>query len=61
MSNDANHLSAPSRSGDGLAIAIDAAMAEAGVSPAILILSMHMAQQQYIMMRWRQRQYILPD
>jgi 3-oxoacyl-[acyl-carrier-protein] synthase-1 len=33
VSNDANHLSAPSRSGDGLAIAIDAAMAEAGVSP----------------------------
>jgi 3-oxoacyl-(acyl-carrier-protein) synthase len=31
-SNDANHISGPSRTGDGLAFAIEDALAEAGVS-----------------------------
>lgn len=33
LSNDANHISAPSRSGDGLFFAINQAMAQAGVTP----------------------------
>lgn len=33
VSNDANHISGPSRTGDGLALAINQAMEEAGVTP----------------------------
>ncbi len=33
VSNDANHISGPSRTGDGLALAISQAMEEAGVTP----------------------------
>ena len=33
VSNDANHISGPSRTGDGLALAISQAMKEAGVTP----------------------------
>lgn len=33
VSNDANHISGPSRTGDGLAMAINQAMEEAGVTP----------------------------
>lgn len=33
ISNDANHISGPSRTGDGLALAISQAMEEAGVTP----------------------------
>ncbi len=33
VSNDANHISGPSRTGDGLALAITQAMEEAGVAP----------------------------
>ncbi len=61
ISNDANHISGPSRTGDGLALAINQAMEEAGALPKTLALSMHTEQLRFTMMKWNPKPYIWRD
>ena len=52
ISNDANHISGPSRTGDGLFFAIRQAMQEAGTASKTSALSMPMARPPYTMTKW---------
>ena len=52
ISNDANHISGPSRTGDGLFFAIRQAMQEAGTALQTSALSMPMARPPYTMTKW---------
>ena len=60
VSNDANHISGPSRTGEELALAIQRAMQEASVSPEdVGFLSAHGTANCIQMMRWKQRHFRL--
>jgi len=53
VTNDANHISGPSRSGPRLCIAINKAIEKANVSAMVLVLYLRMAQLPFPTLRWR--------